>query len=153
MVEISIPLSVKGDREARETFRKLNDEITALYEQSLNTRIPVEHVRGLTGAIHALGRELSEIAAPAMSRMGFALGGGLAAGFVASLIGVTKAARDFAHGTRVVLKDPCADRAHIAAIPKIGENVAARLKSRIVTLIHNATDHNEDGHAASKAAK
>ncbi|MEY9179722.1 hypothetical protein [Bradyrhizobium sp. USDA 313] len=95
-MDVSLPIGVSGAKESAEQIAALNRDIVKLYTEGLNTRQPVENAKTLTRGLHAVGRELRDVINPALTSLGVTLGAGA---FAASMIGITKAASDFAKAT------------------------------------------------------
>ncbi|MGY3130115.1 hypothetical protein ACVWZM_000797 [Bradyrhizobium sp. USDA 4501] len=95
-MDISLPIGVSGAKESAEQISALNRDIIKLYTEGLNTRQPVENAKTLTRGLHAVGRELRDVINPALTSLSVTLGAGA---FAASMIGITKAASDFAKAT------------------------------------------------------
>ncbi|MCA1419492.1 hypothetical protein [Bradyrhizobium sp. BRP23] len=95
-MDVNVGVGVSGARESAEQIAALNRDIAKLWSEGLNTRQPVENAKKLSQGLHAVGRELRDIITPSLSSLGVTLGAGA---FAASMIGITKAARDFARAT------------------------------------------------------
>jgi hypothetical protein len=112
VVDVTLGVGVRGDKEALAQFAALNREIASLYGTGLNLRRPAEAAGHLSKSLNVVGREIRDIVAPAIAGLGISLGMG-AGGLALSLVGIGRVSREFAQRT--------VEMRHLAA--EAGQNI------------------------------